>query len=248
VTPVSTPVAAEKLSSTSPEYTRWQRIQLWLITWVGHLAIQLIGMTLRFSVFLEEGGPRAFNTHPLILCFWHRAIFTSTYAFRDQKIGVITSESFDGEYIARVISAFGYTPIRGSSSRGGAKALLYSRRLLEEARTVAATTDGPKGPVFVAKPGPVLLAQKTGIPIVAFHLAVDDSWTLNTWDRFVIPKPFSRALICMSKYIEVPGELDSGQLDHFHAELQVAQERVRDFAEANVRWVGRSEQFPFAKI
>jgi lysophospholipid acyltransferase (LPLAT)-like uncharacterized protein len=247
VTPVSTPATAEKLSSSSPGYTRWQRFQLWLITCVGYLGIQLIGLTLRFSVLIEEGGPRAFNTHPLILCFWHRAIFSSTYAFRNQGIGVITSESFDGEYIARVISKFGYTPVRGSSSRGGAKALLYSRRLLEQARTVAATTDGPKGPVFVAKPGPVLLAQKTGIPIVAFHIAVEDAWTLHTWDRFIIPKPFTRALICMSKCIEVPAQLDVGQLEMFHAEVQSAQERVRDFAEANVKRVG-SPGFPFARI
>jgi lysophospholipid acyltransferase (LPLAT)-like uncharacterized protein len=231
-----------------PEFTRWQRVQLFLITWLGYLAIQLIGTTLRFSVFIEDGGPPAFNTHPWILCFWHRAIFSSTYAFRHQKIGVITSESFDGEYIARVISKFGYTPIRGSSSRGGAKALLYSRRLLEQSLTVAATTDGPKGPVFVAKPGPVLLAQKTGVPIVAFHIAVENSWTLKTWDSFVIPKPFTRALIWMSKRIEIPAEVDSLQLDVFHAEVQAAQERVRDLAEANVGLVGRSSRFLFARL
>jgi lysophospholipid acyltransferase (LPLAT)-like uncharacterized protein len=247
VTPVSTPDTAEKASSPSSEYTRWQRFQLWLITWVGYIGIQLIGWTLRFSVLIEEGGPGSFNTHPLILCFWHRAIFSSTYAFRNQGIGVITSESFDGEYIARVISKFGYTPVRGSSSRGGARALLYSRRVLEQSRTVAATTDGPKGPVFVAKPGPVLLAQKTGIPIVAFHIAVEDAWTLNTWDRFIIPKPFTRALICMSKCIGVPAQLDAGQLEVFHTEVQCAQERVRDFAEANVKRVG-SPGLPFARI
>jgi lysophospholipid acyltransferase (LPLAT)-like uncharacterized protein len=112
---------------------------------------------------------------------------------------------------------------------------------------VAATTDGPKGPVFVAKPGPVLLAQKTGNPIVAFHIAVEDAWTLNTWDQFVIPKPFARALICMSKCIEVPAELDTGQLETFHAEVQSAQERVRDFAEVNVKRVGYA-RFPFARI
>lgn len=244
---VSTPPKSEKTQPQAGEYSFWQRVQLWLITYAGYLGIQLIGMTLRFSVVIEEGGPQAFNTHPLILCFWHRAIFTSTYAFRNQKIGVITSESFDGEYIARVISKFGYTPIRGSSSRGGVKALLYSRRLLEEGRTVAATTDGPRGPVFVTKPGPVLLAQKTGIPIVAFHIAVEDCWTLKTWDRFVIPKPFGRALICMSKVIEIPSEVDSSGLDAFHAEVQSAQERVRDFAEEQVKHAG-SVRFPFARI
>jgi len=247
VSTASAPPVPKQAETKIPDYTPRQRFLLWLISWVGYLGIHLIGMTLRFSVSIEDGGPPAFNTHPLILCFWHRAIFSSTFAFRDQKIGVITSESFDGEYIARVISKFGYTPIRGSSSRGGVKALLFSRRLLEDFRTVAATTDGPKGPVFIAKPGPVLLAQKTGIPIVAFHIAVDDAWTLNTWDKFIIPKPFGRALIRMSRTIDIPAELDAVQLDAYQAELQAAQDRVRDFAEANVKKVG-ALHFPFARL
>ena len=228
-------------------YSARQRFLLWLISTVGHVAIWLICITLRFSVHIEEGGPPGLNTHPLILCFWHRGIFTSTYAFRRQGIGVITSASFDGEYIARIISKFGYTPVRGSSSRGGVRALLESKRLLETGRTVAATTDGPKGPVYVAKPGPVLLARKSGIPIVAFHIAVEDAWVFSTWDRFVIPKPFTRALVCMSKKIAVPPEADDSSMERFQKEAQAAQERVRDFAEANVKHVGR-ENFPIMRV
>jgi lysophospholipid acyltransferase (LPLAT)-like uncharacterized protein len=191
-------------------------------------------MTLRFSLYIEPGGPARFDTRPLILCFWHRGIFASTYAFREQQIGVITSQSFDGEYIARIISAFGYTPIRGSSSRGGARALLESRRILESGRTVAFTTDGPRGPVYIAKPGPVLLASKTGVPIVAFYIAVQDTWLLRSWDRFMIPKPFSKALIVMSRQMLIPPGLDSAELDRFHSDLQAAQDRVTQIAEANL--------------
>jgi len=248
VSTVTTPPVGARTRSERAEYTRWQRFQIWLIAFVGTLAIRLIGMTLRFSVFIEEGGPTSFNTHPVILCFWHRAIFTATYAFRKQGIGVITSESFDGEYIARVISNFGYEPVRGSSSRGGVKALLWCRRLLEEQRTVAATTDGPRGPVFIAKPGPVLLAKQTGIPLVGFHIALEDYWALRTWDRFMIPKPFSRAILCMSKQISVPFDVDANAADRYHGELQDAQERVRDFAEANVIRVGREPEFPLFQI
>ncbi len=212
---------------------------------MGTLAVRLIGMTLRFAVHIEPGGP-AFNTHPLILCFWHRGIFSSTWAFRRQNIGVITSQSFDGEYIARIISAFGYVPIRGSSSRGGARALLESRRMLEAGRTVALTSDGPRGPLYVTKPGPVLLASKSGVPIVAFHIALQKAWLLRSWDRFMIPKPFSRALLCMSRQIVVPPGLDGAQLDQFHAELQAAQDRVREFAEQNVGKMGSAE-FPLKK-
>jgi hypothetical protein len=228
-----TPTPVSETPSDGQQYTVRQRFLLWLISTAGTLAVRLIGTTLRLSVHLEAGAP-AFKTHPLILCFWHRGIFSSTWAFRKQNIGVITSHSYDGEYIARIISAFGYTPIRGSSSRGGVRALLESRRLLEQGRTVAFTSDGPRGPVYVAKPGPVLLASKTGVPLVAFHIAVEQAWFLKTWDRFVIPKPFSRALLCMSTPMSIPSGLDSVQSDRYHAELQAAQERVRDFAEANV--------------
>ena len=229
-------VTPRPISETTPDsqpYTVRQRFFLWLISTAGTLAVRLIGMTLRLSVHLEPGAP-AVNTHPLILCFWHRGIFSSTWAFRKQNIGVITSQSYDGEYIARIISAFGYTPIRGSSSRGGVRALLESRRWLEQGRTVAFTSDGPRGPVYVAKPGPVLLASKTGVPLVAFHIAVEQAWFLKTWDRFVIPKPFSRALLCMSTPMSIPPGLDMVQSERYHAELQGAQERVRDFAEGHV--------------
>ena len=237
VTP--TPVSASASADDAP-YTRRERFLLWIITTVGTLAVRLIGMTLRFAVHIEPGGA-AFDTHPLILCFWHRGIFASTWAFRRQNIGVITSQSFDGEYIARIISAFGYVPIRGSSSRGGARALLESRRILEAGRTVAFTSDGPRGPLYVTKPGPVLLASKSGVPLVAFHIAIEKAWLLKSWDRFMIPKPFSRALLCMSAQMVIPPDLETSQLEQFHAELQAAQDRVREFAENNVMRVGTDE-------
>ncbi len=228
-----TPVSATR-GEEAQAYTWRQKLQLFLISSIGTLAVRLIGMTLRVSVHIEEGGPAKFDSRPLILCFWHRAIFSSTWVFRRQQIGVITSQSFDGEYIARIISTFGYTPIRGSSSRGGVRALLESRRILEQQRTVAFTTDGPRGPVYVAKPGPVLLASKTGVPIVVFHVAAEKAWLLGTWDRFVIPKPFSRVLLYMSRQMPIPAGLATAQLEQFHAELQAAQERVRDSAEAKL--------------
>jgi lysophospholipid acyltransferase (LPLAT)-like uncharacterized protein len=124
---------------------------------------------------------------------------------------------------------------------------LESRRILEAARTVAFTSDGPRGPLYVTKPGPVLLASKTGVPIVAFHIAVEKAWLLRSWDRFMIPKPFSRALLCMSSQIVVPPDLVGTQLDQFHRELQSAQDRVREFAELNVSKVGGPE-FPSNRL
>lgn len=242
----SAPVAKSPQTETAPAYDLRQRLALWAITTAGQVAIGSIGSTLRLAVHIEPDGPPDFYTRPLILCFWHEAIFTSTYAFRNQQIAVLTSQSFDGEYIGRIISKFGYVPVRGSSSRGGARALLQSRKVLEKGLTVAFTTDGPRGPALVAKPGPITLARSSGVPIVPFHLAIERAWRLKSWDRSVIPKPFSRGLLWMGKQITVPHNTPDRDMEEFQSRLQVEQERVRRLAEDNVRRVGSSE-FPATK-
>jgi len=97
---------------------------------------------------------------------------------------------------------------------------------------VAFTIDGPRGPRYVAKKGPVLLARLTGIPITAFYVAVQKPWVLKTWDKMVIPKPFSRAYVRVAKFIHVAPAADDAALDRHYAEMQAALERVTEFAEA----------------
>ncbi len=147
----------------------------------------------------------------------------------------MTSRSFDGEYIARIISAFGFEPVRGSSSRGAVPALRGMHGVLEKQGVAAFTIDGPRGPKYVAKPGPVLLSRNTGAPIRAFYVAVRDHWTLNSWDQFIIPKPFTRAYIRMSAPIQVPADASDEQMKSYVAEMQGALERVTAFAEEAVR-------------
>jgi lysophospholipid acyltransferase (LPLAT)-like uncharacterized protein len=224
-------------------YTVWQRFLLWVITWVGFLAIRLIGPTLRCAISLEDGAPITLETRPMILAFWHSGIFPATYLWRNLQIRVMSSDSFDGEWTGRIIRKFGFVKVRGSSSRGAVRALLGMRRELEQGWTVGFTIDGPRGPRFVAKPGPVLLARATGAPMVAFHIAVEKAWILNTWDRSMIPKPFSRTLLRVSRQIAVPADADDAGKERFHAELQASLERAREFAEANVVKVGSAE-FP----
>jgi len=170
-------------------------------------------------------------------------MFPAIYVWRDLRIRVMSSDSFDGEYTGRIIRKFGFVKVRGSSSRGAVRALLGMRRELEQGWTVAFTIDGPRGPRYVAKPGPVLLARSTGAPMVAFHIAVENAWVLNTWDRLMIPRPFSRALLRVSQQMVVPAEADESQMERSHAELQAALGRVQEFAEANVQRVGSGE-FP----
>jgi hypothetical protein len=144
----------------------------------------------------------------------------------------MTSQSRDGEFIARVIRRFGFVPVRGSSSRGGQKALLEMNQLLAEGHAVAFTIDGPRGPRYVAKKGPVLLARMSGAAITAFYVAVERAWVLNTWDKLVIPKPFSRIYVRFARKISVPPDAVESAMDRYHAEMQAALDRITEFAES----------------
>lgn len=235
----------EDARDSTPEqpYTLRQRLALWLISWAGFLAIRLIGPSLRFALSYEEGAPDNIETPPVIGPFWHRCVFPAAYAWRHLQFRVLTSRSFDGEYIARIIERLGFVAVRGSSSRGAVSGLLAQRREIERGFTVAFTIDGPRGPCYVAKPGPVLLAKLTGAPITPFYIALEDPWVLNTWDRLMIPRPFSRALMRVAINLHVPSQTGDEGLARFHQEMQAALERVRKFAEENVRHVG-SKRFP----
>ena len=155
----------------------------------------------------------------------------------------MVSRSFDGEYIARIIEKLGFVAVRGSSSRGGASALLGLKTQLEQGAPVAFTIDGPRGPKYVAKPGPVLLSRATTLPMAAFYVALSDAWVLNTWDALMIPKPFSKVLVRVSVKVRVPAEATDAQMAEYHAQLQDALERVSRFAEEHVAKVGSAE-FP----
>jgi lysophospholipid acyltransferase (LPLAT)-like uncharacterized protein len=153
----------------------------------------------------------------------------------------MSSDSFDGEYTGRIMQKFGFVKVRGSSSKGAVRALLGMKREIEQGWTVAFTIDGPKGPRYVAKPGPVVLSRSTGVPMVVFHIAMDRAWVLKTWDGCMIPKPFSRALLRLSREIPVPRD---GGDEEYLRELQAALDRVRIFAEENVGKAGTRE-FPY---
>jgi lysophospholipid acyltransferase (LPLAT)-like uncharacterized protein len=210
-----------------------ERVRLWLISWAGFLFIRLVGATLRYRFILEPGclsDDRGPTSHS-IWCFWHRSVLPATYRFRKQGLAVMTSRSFDGEYIARIIQKLGFVPVRGSSSRGAVGALIGMRQQLEQGHGVVFTIDGPRGPRYVAKPGPVLLAKKTGAPISCFYVAVERAWILNSWDQMIIPKPFSRAVIYASSPMQVPADATEEQMAALHGQMQETLERCRLKAE-----------------
>src|SRR4051812_4933158 len=203
-----------------------------IVPLLASLLIRVIGATLRYSVSIEdpEGSEFAPGT---IYAFWHQCLFTASYRYRDRGIAVLISRSFDGELIARVVQKFGYRPVRGSSSRGAVAGLLEMGRELEAGHAVAFTADGPRGPRFVAKSGPLLLAHTQGAPVRALHFGVSSAWRLNSWDGFIIPKPFSLVVLRMSAPLQLPSMATDAQVEQFHAKLQHQLDAAREFAETN---------------
>jgi lysophospholipid acyltransferase (LPLAT)-like uncharacterized protein len=241
--------STREAASTAPPasglrtFTLRQRIALSVIAVIGYGFIRLIGPTLRIAVSFEEGAQGKLDDRPYIASFWHSCIIPSAYIFRDWGIRVITSASYDGEYIARIINKLGFVAVRGSSSRNAVAALLGLRRALEEGWTVAYTLDGPRGPRRKVKPGPVALGRASGIALTTFHAAIAKGIVLNSWDKMVIPLPFARVLVRVGKLIRVPADATDEDLDRCTGELQATLDRVCEFSEANVSDVGTGE-FP----
>jgi lysophospholipid acyltransferase (LPLAT)-like uncharacterized protein len=230
----------------SRRFSLRQRIALRTLIFAGSWVIRLIGPTLRVSVSREEGAQETIEQRPLIASFWHCCMIPATYICRDQGVRVMSSNSYDGEYMGRIIRKFGFIAVKGSSSRNAVRALLGLRRALDDGWTVAFTLDGPRGPRYKVKPGPVALARSSGVPLTMFHIAVDRAWVLNTWDRLMIPKPFSRVLMRLGKLIPVPADASDEDLERYQQELQESLDRVREFAEANIDKAG-TKSLPYYK-
>ena len=230
--PATTEIQGESQSG-SRRFSLRQRILLTLISWTAVLLIRLIGPTLKFEVVAEENVPAdGYRYAPAgIYCFWHRCVIPGAWRFRNMQIAIMISRSFDGELISRIAGKLGFRPVRGSSSRGGAGALLAMREELDLGHPAVFTADGPRGPMYVAKPGPVLLAKKTGYKIVGFHIAVERAWILKSWDKMMIPKPFSRAVIYISSPLAVPADATGEQMESLHQEMQRRMERCTAGAE-----------------
>lgn len=197
---------------------RWKA---WLIGWIGFFVIGIIGRTMRWQSvgdsYLDEiykSGNRA------IFTFWHGRIFPATYYWRNRGIVVMTSMNRDGESIAQCIQRFGYGAARGSSSRGGFKALAQMARDIRHGRDTAFTIDGPRGPRYIAKQGPVLLAMKTGAAIFCFHISMKRKIQLKSWDEFQIPLPFTRAIVLKAAPIWVPHDAPEAHLRDLHLQMQ----------------------------
>ena len=211
-----------------------QRIALVIVPPLTALVLAAIGVTLRFRVIAEEGAepPRPY-AHG-IYCYWHRCTLAAAWYFRKYGCTILISRSFDGELITRASALLGYRSVRGSSTRGGAAGLLAFQNVVKSGKPAVFTADGPRGPIYQAKIGPVKLAQITGAPMGSFYLLPERAWVLKSWDKFVIPKPFTRAHVRVGRFLHVPKEIGSEQSQQLHAEMQAGLDRVREGAEAQL--------------
>jgi lysophospholipid acyltransferase (LPLAT)-like uncharacterized protein len=200
------------------------------------LVLALIGMTLRFEILAEEGAVPATPPAKGIFCFWHRCTLPCGWYFRKFRCSILISQSFDGELIARTLGLLGYNSVRGSSSRGGAAGILALQGVLERGLPVVFTADGPRGPIYQTKIGPVKLAQMTGEEIGGFYLLPERSWVMRSWDEFLIPKPFSRVAVSWARAVAASAPGDSAEaLEMKRQELNDALERARLQAEKHFR-------------
>lgn len=212
--------------------TRSQRLKAGAIAAIASPIVGALGRTYRW---IEDGAEHlaaveASGRQP-ILALWHGRILPATLYFRDRGVVAMTSQNFDGEWIARLMRRFGYAAARGSTSRGGARALVQMRRDLAGGRPVAFTVDGPRGPARVAQPGAVWLAGATGQPIVPFHIEASRAWTARSWDGSVVPKPGATLAIAIGAPMDVPRdpseqEIEAGRV-HLERALRDLEARAR---------------------
>ena len=224
-----------------PELPWSRRIQIPLIAAAVYGVIRILGPTLRYEVYGWQNAERVHASGKrCIWAFWHRIIIPIVWWHRHHGVVVMNTTAFDGQWTRRVIEWLGFGTAQGSSSRGGLRGLAVMARRLEEGVDCAFTIDGPRGPRYVAKPGPVILARKTGCPVLVFHIGVSRGKTFEkTWDHFLFPAPFARAVILFASPIYVPPDANAELLEAKHQEMQRALERVRDIAEG---WYALSEE------
>jgi lysophospholipid acyltransferase (LPLAT)-like uncharacterized protein len=203
------------------KYGLGERLLIRLADLAFYALISVICSTIRWeSAGMERLATIEASGNQPIFCLWHDRLFGGTYFLRNRGIVVITSQSRDGEYIARFLKRFGFGTVRGSSTRGGVKALVEMIRLMRSGMSMAFTVDGPRGPRHEAKTGAVLLAKKTGNPMVPFSVECEHFWTIKSWDRLQIPRPFTRARFLVAAPILVPADVDDEEIDAKRNELQ----------------------------
>jgi len=204
-----------------------KRAEVALISALGYPLLRALGSTLNWNIRgAEHDAAILAKGHHPILAFWHGRILPATLYFQRRGMVVITSENYDGEWIARIITKFGYGTARGSTSKGGSRALRQMVRAMKS-NDVAFTVDGPRGPAEVAQMGAVWLSKATGNPLMPWHAEAASCWTIKSWDRAQIPKPFTTVAMVIREPIYVPRDADEAGLESARRALETSLAEAR---------------------
>jgi lysophospholipid acyltransferase (LPLAT)-like uncharacterized protein len=224
-----------------PKLSFFRRVLIPVVSFFVYWVLRLMGPTMRLEILGIQNAIQIPNAgEPGIGVFWHRCIFPAAWVWRGRDIVILNTVNFDGQWTRRVIERLGFGTAQGSSSRGGVGGLTVLADCLAVGRHVGFTIDGPRGPRYVAKPGPVILARRSGKAISVFHIGVEYGHTFQkSWDLFRVPFPFSRTVMFVAPPIRVPEHAGAETMKAKQDEMQRALERVRDCAEA---WFSLSDE------
>lgn len=197
---------------------------------LGVWVVRLLACTWRVRITHDEAlrVARA-SGRPVIFALWHGQLLPLLWTHRGMHVAVLISEHGDGEIIARVAMSLGYDSVRGSTSRGAARALLGLVRVIGEGRDLAITPDGPRGPAKSVAPGALMVAQRSQAPILPVAVSVSSAWRLKSWDRFVIPRPFARVCVAYGDLIHIEASTTrdaADEADRLRAGLDSAEQRA----------------------
>ena len=229
-------------AEANSRFTVSQRIVLAIAPRIVWALLRVVSLTWRFEVIAEEGAAPlllGLGAGAEIFCFWHQCVLPCTVYFRRTHGTILISRSFDGELITRILEMFGFHAVRGSSSRGAREGILGLKQVIENGKPAIFTADGPRGPIYQTKMGPIKLAQMTGARIGSFHLEPERAWVMRSWDHFLVPKPFTRIVVSWAQWTYVPTDLPAEEFESKRADLNAAIERARLNAYAHFKKVQR---------
>jgi lysophospholipid acyltransferase (LPLAT)-like uncharacterized protein len=207
-------------------------VRLWLCT-----------LRVHYEHLEPKNDPRVTGNRGRMYCLWHEDMLTLGYLFGGLGIYVLISRSRDGELISTGIETLGFRTVRGSTNRGGAAA---AKEIIEglDGVSAAITPDGPRGPRREFHPGAVFLSSRSGMPLVPIGLAYDRPWRLPSWDKLVLPRPFSRVVLCTSRPLPVPADADKEALEQHRLKIAALMEESSDRAESLLRRWRKGERLP----
>jgi len=193
-----------------------------IIPFIGLVTVRIISATYRIKMINPEIEKNVFKRGQIpIYASWHQRFFPGITLFaRRNPISIMISRSRDGELISRIAHVLGWYPVRGSSSKGGSQALRKIKKLIQKGYKVGHIVDGPRGPLGMVKPGLLLIAQATGMPIIPVIVSAEKKWVFKSWDRFMLPKPFSRVIIRFSDEMCIPRKLSPSDFEEKRAQIE----------------------------